>query len=51
MLNALDPRAKQTLVEALVVAVSDDGVLAAEEAELLRTTCTLLRCPLPPLVA
>jgi hypothetical protein len=50
-LNSLDPRNKQVLVEALVAAVSDDGVLSAEEAELLRTACALLRCPLPPLVA
>jgi Zn-dependent protease with chaperone function len=50
-LNGLDPRNKQVLVEALVAAVSDDGVLTAAEAELLRTACTVLRCPLPPLIA
>lgn len=50
-LNALDPRNKQVLVEALVAAVADDGVVTAAEAELLRTACTMLRCPLPPLVA
>jgi Zn-dependent protease with chaperone function len=50
-LNGLDPRNKQMLIESLVAAVSDDGVLTAPEAELLRTTCALLRCPLPPLVA
>jgi uncharacterized membrane protein YebE (DUF533 family) len=50
-LNSLNPRNKQVLVEALVAAVSADGVLTAEEAELLRTACALLRCPLPPLVA
>ena len=50
-LNALDPRNKQVLVEALVIAVSDDGVLAGPEAELLRTACALLHCPLPPLLA
>jgi Zn-dependent protease with chaperone function len=50
-LNTLDPRNKQVLVEALVIAVSDDGLLTAEEAELLRTTCAMLHCPLPPLVA
>ncbi|MFN2562669.1 MAG: M48 family metallopeptidase [Jatrophihabitans sp.] len=50
-LNTLDPRNKQVLVEALVAAVSDDGVLTAGEAELLRAACTVLRCPLPPLVA
>jgi hypothetical protein len=50
-LNTLDPRNKQVLVESLVAAVSDDGVLTAAEAELLRTACAVLRCPLPPLVA
>jgi Zn-dependent protease with chaperone function len=50
-LNGLDPRNKQVVVEALVAAVSDDGLLTAAEAELLRTTCAMLRCPLPPLVS
>ena len=50
-LNSLDPRNKQVLVEALVIAVSDDGVLRPAEAELLRTACAMLRCPLPPLLA
>ncbi len=50
-LNRLDPRNKQTLIESLVVAVAHDGVLQPAEAELLRTTCAMLRCPLPPLLA
>lgn len=50
-LNSLDPRNKQVLIESLVIAISDDGVLQAAEAELLRTTCAMLRCPVPPLVA
>jgi Zn-dependent protease with chaperone function len=50
-LNGLDPRNKQVLVESLVAGVSDDGVLTPAEAELLRTACALIRCPLPPLVA
>jgi hypothetical protein len=50
-LDGLDPRNKQVLVESLVSAVSDDGVLTVDEAELLRTACTLLHCPLPPLIA
>jgi Zn-dependent protease with chaperone function len=50
-LNSLDPHNKRVLVEALVTAVADDGRLADEEAELVRTTCALLHCPLPPLVA
>ncbi len=50
-LDSLDPLHKQQLVDAVMVAVCDDGVLQAEEAELLRTTCALLHCPLPSLVA
>jgi Zn-dependent protease with chaperone function len=50
VLDTLDPRNKRVLVEALVIAVSDDGTLTVAEAELLRTTCTLLHCPLPPLL-
>ncbi len=46
-LDALDPRDKQRLIEAIVVAVRDDGVVQVAEAELLRTTCALLHCPLP----
>jgi Zn-dependent protease with chaperone function len=50
-LNSLDPKNKAILVEAMVIAVADDGVLMAGEAELLRTTCAMLRCPLPPLLS
>ncbi|SHF48168.1 Zn-dependent protease with chaperone function [Jatrophihabitans endophyticus] len=51
VLDALDPRHKQLLVEAMVAAVADDGVLRPAEAELLRAACAVLHCPLPPLVA
>ena len=51
VLDALDPKYKQRFVEAMVVAVLDDGQLAVAEAELLRTACGLLHCPLPALVA
>jgi Zn-dependent protease with chaperone function len=50
-LDALEPRHKRALIEALVAAVSDDGVLTVAEAELLRTACALLHCPLPAMVA
>ena len=50
-LEALQPFAKQALIEGLVRTISNDGVLNVEEAELLRTTCALLHCPLPPLLA
>jgi hypothetical protein len=50
-LDSLDLQHKRPLVEALVAAVNDDGVLAVAEAELLRTACALLHCPLPAMVA
>jgi Zn-dependent protease with chaperone function len=49
-LDALDPRYKQRLVEAIVLAIRDDGVVQVAEAELLRTACALLHCPLPALL-
>jgi hypothetical protein len=50
-LDALDPRAKQALVEAMVVSVLDDGTVTAAEAELLRAACGLMHVPLPALLA
>jgi Zn-dependent protease with chaperone function len=50
-LDALDPTDKQRLVEALVTAIRDDGDFTLNEAELLRTACALLHCPLPGFVA
>jgi Zn-dependent protease with chaperone function len=50
-LDSLDPPNKQRLIEALVVAISDDGQLGIAEAELLRTACGLLHCALPSFVA
>jgi len=47
-LDALDPLAKQVLVEAVTVAISHDGRVSVAEAELLRTVCAVLHCPLPP---
>jgi Zn-dependent protease with chaperone function len=49
-LDSLDERNKKVLVESLVAAVADDGVVTAAEAELLRTACALVHCPLPPLI-
>jgi hypothetical protein len=31
-------------------AISSDGVVTVAEAELLRTVCAALHCPLPPLL-
>ncbi|HTL14071.1 MAG TPA: peptidase M48 Ste24p, partial [Thermomonas sp.] len=49
-LDALDPLAKQAVVEAVTDAVSHDGRVSVTEAELLRTICGVLHCPLPPLL-
>lgn len=50
VLNALNPAAKQMMIEAVTAAVSHDGRLSVSEAELLRTVCGVLHCPLPPML-
>ena len=47
-LDALEPLAKQVLVEAVTDAASHDGRISVAESELLRTICGVLHCPLPP---
>lgn len=49
-LDALDPLAKQAMVEAVTDAISNDGRVSVAEAELLRTICGVLHCPLPPML-
>ncbi len=49
-LDRLSPAGKQLVVQALVRAISADGMVMLEEAELLRTICAALHCPLPPLL-
>jgi len=49
-LDALDPLAKQVLVEAVTDAVAHDGRISVAESELLRTVCGVLHCPLPPML-
>lgn len=49
-LDALDPLAKQVMVEAITEAISSDGRITVAEAELLRTVCGVLHCPLPPML-
>ncbi len=49
-LDALDPLAKQVLVEAIVDAIASNGQVNVAEAELLRTICGVLHCPLPPML-
>ncbi|HET6603645.1 MAG TPA: M48 family metallopeptidase [Xanthomonadaceae bacterium] len=49
-LDRLDPAGKKMLVDAMVTATAHDGRVAVAEAELLRTICACLHCPLPPLL-
>ena len=48
-LDALDGPEKEFLVAGMVTVIGHDGVMTVSEAELLRTVCALLHCPLPPL--
>lgn len=49
-LDALEPLAKEVLVEAITATISHDGRIGVAEAELLRTICSTLHCPLPPVL-
>lgn len=49
-LDLLAPAGKELLVRGLTQAISADGVVTVTEAELLRTICAALHCPLPPLL-
>ncbi len=49
-LDALDPLAKQLLVESVTATVSHNQRVNVAEAELLRTLCATLHCPLPALL-
>ncbi|MEP6634397.1 MAG: M48 family metallopeptidase, partial [Luteimonas sp.] len=49
-LDALDPLAKQVVVEAITASISHDGRVTVSESELLRTICGVLHCPLPPML-
>jgi Zn-dependent protease with chaperone function len=48
-LDRLQPAGKELVVSGLVRAISEDGRVNVAEAELLRTVCASLHCPLPPL--
>jgi len=50
LLDALEPTGKEVLLEGLVAAISSDGQVSVAEAELLRTICASLHCPLPPML-
>ena len=47
-LDTLVPAGKELLVRGLTQAIAADGVVTVVEAELLRTICAALHCPLPP---
>lgn len=49
-LDQLRPIAKSMLIAAMTQAMAHDGRIDVAEAELLRTTCAALHCPLPPLL-
>jgi Zn-dependent protease with chaperone function len=49
-LGQLHPSAKKTVIDGLVKTIAADEVMTEAEAELLRTVCALLHCPLPPLL-
>ena len=53
-LMQMHPFAKKAVIEGLVRTIANDEMLMDEEAELLRTVCALLQCPLPvmlPIIA
>ena len=49
-LDALNFKAKQRIVEALVTTLTHDGRIALSEAELLRAVCVCLHIPVPPML-
>ena len=49
-LDWLAPAGKELVIRALTRAIGADGVVSVAEAELLRTICAGLHCPLPPLL-
>ena len=50
-LARLTPEGKQLTVRALTRAIAADGKVTVAESEMLRVTCAVLGCPLPPLLA
>jgi hypothetical protein len=50
-LSNLRPFAKKVLIEGLVRCIAHDQKLSVEEGELLRTVCSVLHCPLPPILS
>ncbi len=50
LLKSLKPLQKPMLLKAMAACISADGIITAEEAELLRAVASLLDCPVPPLL-
>lgn len=50
-LARLAPQGKELTVRALTRAIAADGKVTVAESELLRVTCAMLGCPLPPMLA
>jgi Zn-dependent protease with chaperone function len=50
-LARLAPQGKELTVRALTRAIAADGKVTVAESELLRVTCAVLGCPLPPMLA
>jgi Zn-dependent protease with chaperone function len=49
-LKLLQPFAKRVLIDGMVRTIALDDRMSTEEAEILRTVCALLHCPLPPIL-
>ncbi len=49
-LDQLQALEKRPVIEGLVATVAHDSMLNVSEAELLRTVCAILHCPMPPLL-
>jgi hypothetical protein len=49
-LDALDPLAKQMVIESITATIGNDNRITIAEAELLRTICGVLHCPLPAIL-
>ncbi len=51
VLHRMNGAATRTLLRAVVATVVHDGKVNAAEAEMIRTICASLNCPLPPMLA
>ena len=50
-LRGLNSAGRKSLVEAVAKTIAYDDRLTLREAELLRTICATLDCPLPPVIS